>query len=411
MENEIFNAGNVIPEEITLLKDEIEYDVKAHIVNVVLHEDLFSNVITGYAVFSDSASMITQFGITGTELLRIRYKTPGFRQTIEGTFHITSVDERVIARTTQAYVLHFMSQEGFLDNSIRLSKKFSGKTDDIVKDIFNEISLEKQLIIYEDHNTSLSFVSPFWSPLKCINWVTNRSYQSTPGVLFYETNKNFYLNSIDDLIREGKDNLYESYLYFETARSAELSLEQRYKFIKKINAVDYLNIMDAQDYGYLASKLVTHDVATKEYREFIFDGVEYYNAHEHSEEYSMLSPNLLRNPESHLHVRTNHYNLFNDQRNFSYDNWVMQRNHILYQYSNLKLTIEVFGKTDIEVGQMIGISIPKSIYLSEETPSDDVFDPYLTGKYLITNIRHEFTFDTHNMILECIKESFSEPIK
>lgn len=405
-------AGDVLIEEISLLKGNIVYDIRTFAANVVIQEDIFSNVLTGYSVFIDAASMITQFGINGTEKIRIKYRTPGFRQTIEGTFQITSIDERFLGEKEQIYVVHFISLEGFLDNSVRLNKKYSGRTDRIIRDIFNEnLFIEKELIVSESHNTSLSFLPAFWSPLKCINWVTNRSYKTTPGILFFEGNKKFYLTSLDKLIRLGNNNIYQSYVYSAAGRSNDDSIEKRYAFIQQLNLINYFDVLQAQDYGFYASKLVTHDIALKQYKEFSFDGLEYHRRKEHTDTFPTYPIDIIRNPESHIHVRTKQYGLFENNQDPKYEVWAMQRNHIMYEMNNLKISIKVSGKTDIEVGSMINISIPKSIAHSDNYDMEASFDPYLSGKYLITNIRHEFAMSKHTMDLECVKESFSEPIK
>jgi hypothetical protein len=82
------------------------------------------------------------------------------------------------------------------------------------------------------------------------------------------------------------------------------------------------------------------------------------------------------------------------------------RNSLLYEAQTSRYVIEVHGRTDIEVGKIIQCNIPKSIAKDERTSFDDVLDPQLSGKYLITHIRHEFMLGQHIMLLEIMKDSY-----
>ena len=84
----------------------------------------------------------------------------------------------------------------------------------------------------------------------------------------------------------------------------------------------------------------------------------------------------------------------------------------MYEAQNLRFSIEVPGRSDIEVGNTIECVIPKSTGKdnSGKATFEDYIDPYLSGKYLITSIRHSFTLNKHEMILEIMKDSFNKPL-
>ena len=75
--------------------------------------------------------------------------------------------------------------------------------------------------------------------------------------------------------------------------------------------------------------------------------------------------------------------------------------------------IDVPGRTDIEVGMMIYISYPTPSSKTQDLDFDDLFDRQLSGKYLITAIRHKIDTAGYVMKMEIIKnglpESVSEP--
>ena len=60
----------------------------------------------------------------------------------------------------------------------------------------------------------------------------------------------------------------------------------------------------------------------------------------------------------------------------------------------------------IRVGYIISLKIPSN------QPSDGswTWDPYLSGRYVITSIKHAMTNTVHNTILTLNKDSYSVPI-
>lgn len=103
--------------------------------------------------------------------------------------------------------------------------------------------------------------------------------------------------------------------------------------------------------------------------------------------------------------------MFEENKDPMYETWVARRNSLMYEASNLRISIEVPGRTDIEVGKVIDVFIPKSIAKSEGKNFNELLDPYLSGRYLITSIRHQFMMNKHEMILEIMKDSFKKPLE
>ena len=68
------------------------------------------------------------------------------------------------------------------------------------------------------------------------------------------------------------------------------------------------------------------------------------------------------------------------------DIWLQKRrSRIVSLETNITLNIKVSRQYNIAFGDLIGI------ILKNQTDADTTQDPYLTGRYLITNLRHEFS--------------------
>jgi len=405
----INDAGEVIIEKLDLIVKGKTIDIRSFVIQTVIFEDIFSNMMTGHMVIQDAASFITQVSLSGLEVVSVSFRTPGYReQRIKKNFYISGISERSIIDKEQAYILNLISVEALKDNTTRVSKKFSGKTDVVVRKVFNEYIESDKTLVTERQSTDVAMVSPYWSPLKIINWIANRGYREVPNCLFYEGNKSFHFNTMDFLVKT--EEVFGTYSY-TPANTVEIykNFASKYYNINRLGAIQFLDVFKGQDFGYYASKLITHDITLKQYNEYSQDFHKKKGQIENLEKTpsgQLFPSSLPRNVDSFRTLRTKQYGLFEEKMDPKYEDWVLQRNSLLFEMGNLRFTIEVPGRTDIEVGKVIECVIPKAMAKTDNLNIEDYLDPFLSGKYLITSIRHQFTLNKHEMMLELLKDSF-----
>ena len=68
-----------------------------------------------------------------------------------------------------------------------------------------------------------------------------------------------------------------------------------------------------------------------------------------------------------------------------------------------KVNIEVLGRTDYTVGQVVELYIPKATQITKEDP--DPRDMILSGNYLVSAISHVINRENHTCNIELIKNS------
>jgi len=428
--NFVSEPGDVITEEMVITThDGRKFDVTNYVAGTVLYEDIFSNVLKGHLIMLDSSDMINKIPLVGTEYITFSFRTPSFKEVIAKTFQITSLTERTFSATDreQSYILAFMSIEGAISNVTNIYKKFSGTTDAVIKHIFQEYLTiprfidgrsgpTKLIVSDEPHGSSVSFVSCAWSPFKAINWVANRSFNSAtqhPTWLFYETNGAFRLENLEDLVQNQRNNeiIFANYQYspgtnttFEASKSNTIyskpELLKQYSMIRNIQPFSQYDILKDQDYGFYASKLIVHDMTLKTYMETAFDYYQFYPEGKNSKPFPK---DVLRNSDSHIRLRTLSSNLHNDFKNPLYEKWALERNSLMYEFSGLKIEIEVPGRTDIEVGVLVDVTYPKAMDKNEGTPDSEYEDTLMTARYLVTAIKHAFSLNKHMMWLELVR--------
>jgi hypothetical protein len=425
-----------------------EIDVSNFCVELSLHEDIFSNVMYGEALFVDAANLITTIPIQGTEYLTFAYRTPTFKQAITRSMMITGISNRQMTNndSEQLYVVKFMSPEGVMDEQWRISRKYKGASNVVVQDIFTEY-LNLNRVVGKNSSSELrgaevktastsEFVAPYWSPLKCINWVaghTQASRGSAPNYLFFESNKAFYFTSIEALIVQQRNAgvVFSDYYYSMTANSAIRDrksnfkysvpdIDMKYQMVERMGPLNQFDSLRSWEHGHYASTLITHDIVRKQYREFVYDHPTESKRFNAAEDYvvagtttqsapekntGIIPPDKIRSANNKRTLYAVHSEMFPGFK-LAPELTAQARNSLLHDLSQIRLELEVPGRTDIEVGRLIQFFYPKAIEKMESTNTAEAFDPFLSGLYLITAIRHVFSLGSHKMYLEVVKDSY-----
>ena len=87
------------------------------------------------------------------------------------------------------------------------------------------------------------------------------------------------------------------------------------------------------------------------------------------------------------------------------EQWMQQRIVQNQQINNIKIFIRAPGRSNRMVGDVIEFKIP-SPNLENRAKGRPDEHKYLSGKYLVTKLRHHFTREKYQIEFECIKDSF-----
>jgi len=436
-------AGAVEITELNLISSKnTVFDLKEFLVEFNLYEDIFSNNLYGDILLSDSRNLIDLVPIIGEEYLNVEFVTPSFKEAghfIKKTFRVFKVSNRKIVRdnNTQLFVLHFVSMELIYDIQLPLFKSFKGKGHQIVNDLYfdylaasrnfliNEKGLNLEtpattLVTINETSNDIKFVSPGWTPFRCINWIATKSIPSNGkanNFLFFETNRAFYFGSLETIYKDAIEN--KNILGVYTLAPNNIREKGAVDIMRELTLVQSVEMIESTDHiknytnGYLANRLITLDILNKKYEQFDYDYVSDYANHYHtSGKGNLAKPNFdingPRNPASSISFYPINSKLFNDFKgNVSekikdiYGN----RKSSMIGTTNIKLNLAVPGRTDIEAGRMIYFKFPALGPASEEDLNMDKIDKEYSGYYLITAIHHRVTFQEHTMSMEVIKDS------
>ena len=438
-------AGEVRIEQLKLINSSDEViDLSEFIVELNLYEDLFKNYLHGNLVLTDSRNLIDKYNIHGEEFLNVKLRTPSFpdSEIIEKTFRVFKLSDRTIVRdkNTQNFVLHFISVEFFYDVSLPLFAPFEGKVTDIAGRIFsdflassrnfnvsetnNEIKEDPkptELIVINEASNKIKFISPGWSPLKCINWLASKAIPKdgvAKNFIFFESSKNFYFGTLENLFRDAHEN--KNYLgrYLISASNvrddkSSQNVSREMFLAKDVEMVETTDYIKNYTNGYLGNRLVYLDVFNKEYELIDYDHTLNYEKQFHSsgkgeEAKPVFNKDTFRNFATNISFYPKNPKLFNDYPdNISEKMGEIYGNRLssMLELTNIKMNMTVPGRTDAEVGRIIYFEYPSMGAKDETDSGSSAQDKLYSGFYIITAIHHKVNKLEHTMTMEVIKDS------
>ena len=438
-------AGEVRIEQLKLINSADEViDLSEFIVELNLYEDLFKNYLHGNLVITDSRNLIDKFNIHGEEFLNVKLRTPSFPDSvvIEKTFRVFKLTDRTIVRDTnsQNFVLHFISVEFFYDVNLPLFAPFEGTITDVAGRIFsdflatsrnysisesnNEIKENPrptELIIINEASNKVKFISPGWSPLKCINWLASKAIPKdgvAKNFIFFESNKNFYFGTLENLFRDAHENKNYFGRYLISASNVRDDKNSQ-NVIRELFLAKDVEMVETTDYiknytnGYLGNRLVYLDVFNKEYQLIDYDHTENYEKQFHSsgkgnEAKPVFNRDTFKNFATNISFYPKNPKLFdNYQDNINEKMGEIHGNRLssMLELTNIKMNMTVPGRTDVEVGRIIYFEYPSLGAKDGSDTGSTAQDKLYSGYYLITAIHHKVSKLEHQMVMEVIKDS------
>ena len=262
-------------------------------------------------------------------------------------------------------------------------------------------------------DNNIKFVSPFWSPIKIINYAASRclypnSKISTPNYLFYQTTKGFKLKSLSTLF---KQPIFTE-LYFDKNPNriqgkdgtSVRDIEREYKTIKELDFVKSQSYIDNVMTGTISHKVYSVDLLRKKFDNKTYNIQNDFAKTDHLEKYSIISPNMDLSGIECIDSKIILNQAF-DGVNDVADVILTNRIPLLGQLDLFKLDVLIPGRTDIEAGMIVDLKMQKWTETDSTDTTDAGFDPFMSGRYIITAIQHRITQSIHETKLSISKES------
>ena len=412
---------NVEYVNITSLANKTVFNIKNQVITIQVYEDMFSPFITGSLIVKDSLDLINNLPFSGMEYLEMEIFTPTLdvelkdQGIISGKFYIYKITEReYIAEKNLVYQLHFISSEAVQDLSNYSSRAYEGKVSDIVAKLIKQtpgLESEKALVIEPTKNNT-KFVSNYWSPIKCINYLLQQAVTTNGSSTynFFENRAGFNFVSLDYL---NDLKPYQEFVYGTTKDDVEKGGGSHRNITRDFKKVLELTVPTGFDYidrirsGTYASRMIVHDMTTKRYKTINYDYLKKFGEEKETRlnKFAITTNQVLAKVNATIMVDEVANQVFSGYGDVSTYKVQQDRVSRLKQAEANKVTIRVKGRTDYTVGMKINLTVYTPKPTRETDTPDDTIDKMHSGNYLISAINHVIDKENHECFMEIIKDS------
>ena len=412
------------------------YDLIPHLRELNIYESIFSNSLTANITLDEAVNLPARIPIVGEERIEIDIESPGMGDTFDdGTpifnplvmFVHKIVNQQLKTPQSQHFSLELVSEQYLNNAHSRVSKSYNDKrANQIALDIWsNYLKPETGNMssgIFEPTERIEQCVIPNWTPFQAINWLAKRSnsnkYKKAANYVYYETLTGNYFRSLDSLmgaeskhliftLEPGKVDAYKSDRFKKGIIPCEaIDIAHKPELVKNINR------------GCYSSKLITHDIVTKQIYQHDYSLAEEWLNTEHlneappinfktmpkwagSKKNTQFAPHfgskgaimggsrVSQFPDSLVMVAPKHNQMYSTKPGHVYDNrvedWKLQHNSQMMLFDGIKFSVQCGGIPLLRVGMCVHIQMMSPQARGEHGTEED---QALSGKCMVTAIRH-----------------------
>ena len=420
-------------------------DLSSLTIDFSVFQNLFEHYLQCDLVINDSVGLINTLngdkdnsvagGFTGGEILVVSYKSNDdsleYKNHFFALYELT--DRKRIEERSEAYFLSGISIEAYPAMSNKICRAYGGGGGNLISKMVESIIGE---FVYTENVKSLhynyrdtiglrqtkevdvdetiglqKYIIPNLTVDDTIDFLAKEadSPDHIPYYIFYENSKGFNFKNLGNLIKQDvkEDLVYLQSNLNEGKGSANDENFDRTKIIS-FDVIKQSNILDNIQGGLYKSKTIHLDILRKNKREVIFD----YN--DYVEKFSKLQPYKIVGDVDTFPVvrmmtsRTGHDNdsIFADEAPTpkKYGEVIGQSQSYESHIFNTIVEVTIPGDSELDVGDIIRLNIPVAATSNDQDGDED---KYLSGKYLITKLRHKMLDgnDSFTTILECSKDT------
>ena len=396
------------PNEGSSLDEDYELGMGNPIINYF--ESIESPSISMTITFIDVDQVLGRKGITGGEFINLTIKDGDidkFKITDDHKMMLNSVRDMGTETNKQFATLEFVSVETIINETARVTKKFTGNVANIVEELLvsdkKGIQTKKKLEKDQAAN-SYSFIGNLKRPIDTIQWLCPKTQSSKTnfGFLFYENLDGYHFKSIEKLLKQ--DPIQYSY----TDKPDDPNIGPFKILQNQLNQTNDIGMNCRM--GMYANRTIYVDIENQTNEEVDFKITDL----------DLKKPvKLLDGIEdfpTRLMLRVNDFGVAqvgaakSDVQPLSelavYQNKSYIRNNLLFSQS---LSIAIPLNTTLRAGFMIDVKLP--LKKGEgETPTDSsgndkTNDP--SGRYLISELRHAIGAGAAETQLTLIRDVFT----
>ena len=421
----------------------VKMDITALVVDMNIYESIFNKTLSGNLLVVDSNNIIGKLPLTGNERLEFKFFTPSLSKGYDCTIktghpmYVYKITKREsLSPRSQMYLVHFCSKE-MIDNELIAcngvnTETYSTMVSNIVKR--PEFLNSKKALLFEPsvglRKHVFTRIRPF-DLIDQLSLITESQKHYGTGYYFYETSLGFNYRSIDSLLAVEANTARPVLARYRPKpsnvadASHEKDIKNEMQQVIKYKIISQFDTLKNLRNGVYASKLITHDLLTKTFVETDFNYLNEYENQIHTDNSKDgtktvdkgILPNYVREGKSfadfaestlYIHPDTSatHYTeTGNVVEHPPIKNILQRRLSQRLALTSFEIELVLNGFTGLQAGDLISFEMPSYEPFDEKTQRDN--DPTISGRYLVTTIRHQINRSSkkHIMYLKCMKDS------
>jgi hypothetical protein len=410
-----------------------------YMIELSLFEDIYSSTISGEVLISDAIGIISNYRLNGTEFIQVQLqKSTEDPRTISRNYRVYKIGKRVTGDNNdyEVYSLNFCSEEFLISEQYRLSKSFpQTKISDVITSILTDyVKVGNKKLAIEETDGPHDFVLPNKKLFETINWLSTyaKSKKSSfyGDMLFFENSEGYFFNSLQSLY--GQDS-YQTFK-FDPKNITDQNMNQKITNASDFEVLSFFDVLSAISNGTFANKLITIDPLLRTSNtDIVFNYNDYFkqsvkmnkgpliNNYKNRLGQTLydrepttpagLEMGTLRLASTNKEERKNAYVTSQKGGADSASNDIYIEKYLTNRVAQLaianymKIKITVPGDPGLSAGKTVTFNTfqiqPSSYSQSGERP----LDPFYSGKYLVSAVRHIVKNSSYITVLELCKES------
>ena len=455
---EQLNVSDITIDKLLIHAASGAYDLIPHLSELNIYENIFSNHLTGNITLVDGYNIPQKLPIIGEETIECKMRMTGAPDDDKlimspPLMQVHDLADRFIreGKHSQQFTLKLVSEKFMSNLHSRISRSYSEPASEIVREIYEEYlndgrssSGGQQINIEPSYGTETCII-PNWDPHTAFNWLASRARskknEHAVSYVYFETLEGSHFKTLQTLATQPAMLTISL-----TPRAFDAhQIEALFKGQVKADHILYMNqfrIIDNVKSGMYASKLLTHDITTKKIAQFDYSGFDDWDTYTHLSPHPPInnSPteyqvgNTFRNSyapprfdnigieggrrmsdytDSIVTFYPKHNQMFGTTSSEPYENhveeWRLQREAHMSFYNGVTMEVQCCGLQFARGGMTIVLIVPAPH--GGMLKPDDSWDKFLTGKYMVTAIRHIISNDkgstSYKMNLQLTKDGIN----
>lgn len=391
-----------------------ETDIKFIVQDLNIYQSIYSNTMSADLVVNDTLNLPSTGDMNGQEYIYIKLSNPELKP-IEKYFRVYKISDFAMkSLNASTYTLHLCSEEFVYNQQLRVSKSYKDvETYKIIYDICNNflhipssrtfVEQTSGIHAYKWEKNENPIIVPNMKPLEAINWLASFAFNKTltSAFVFFENQYGFNFCSMEKLVKDSvykKISLHPKNVMTDTDNKQELHSNPDKAEIKQL-----FNILETQATGGFSSNMIRLDLIHQEHKFIKFDPKT--NSSKHLNPFIYVNNSTNRTNKTLLQ-ETAYTKLFPIFQGDLTDKWLLQRASQFSLLNGSRMNIQIPGDCQLSAGAVLEIEFP--LLTPKDESANVQKDPYISGKYLVTSVRHRVINNKYFCYVEICRDSVAQ---